>query len=120
MSTPSNVVDRAAAVRRLVTPRVRGFALPPGAAGLALERALEICRHLQPDQHEAAIIAHRHFVRLVRADLATLGTADQEYLAIANALVDYLYGEGFAWRDGRWSREASPPPAPGPQLVDAR
>lgn len=105
----------AASVRRLVTRRVLGYDHEsPG-----LLEALTLCRHLKPGQHEAAIVAHRQLVRLVRADLARLGTADEEYLSIANALVDYLYSSGFELRDGRWQSAPSEEVELGPRLVEA-
>jgi hypothetical protein len=118
MHPKSGNLESTEAVRRLVA-RTLGFTLPTGPAGRKLTRALVICQHLETGQHEAAIVAHDDLVRLVRADLGSLGTADVEYLQLANALADYLTGAGFVWSEGRWAPDPSTPLERGPQLVES-
>lgn len=116
----SDVLEQTAAdIRRLITRRVLGFMERGEATQRGLVEALTLAHHIRPGQHEAAIIAHRTLVRVVRGDLASLGVAEEEYLRIANLLVDYLYCSGFELDAGTWREAPAAAVAPGPRLVEA-
>jgi broad specificity phosphatase PhoE len=116
---PDSLNRAAASVRRLVTNRLLEEPLPTEAPWRRLTEALTVCKHLQPGQHEAAIVCHRTIVRVLRADLACLGVAEEAHLAIVHELMDFLHCSGFERHAGTWRSTPTMELASGPQLVEA-
>jgi hypothetical protein len=113
----SDVLDRAAAVRRSVTPRVLGFASHL-SSNSGMREALAVCRFLTPDNAAGAVSAHRTLVGQLRADLADVGMTDEETLRVATALVNFLDAAGHVFVGGRWVlKESEEDPARGLRLA---